>query len=49
MGRAAAGLVVQATGEEDFPDAPFEAMRQLYALGAPGIAALRDLHQRGLV
>jgi len=41
------GLVVQPESAEDFPDAPFEAMRQLYALKAPGIAALRDLHQRG--
>jgi hypothetical protein len=41
------GIVVQPEGQEDFPDAPFEAMRQLYALKEPGIAALRDLHQRG--
>ena len=41
------GLVVQPEGAEDFPEAPFEAMRQLYALKEPGIAALRDLHQRG--
>ena len=41
------GLVVQPAGAEDFPEAAFEAMRQLYALEAPGIAALRDLHQRG--
>jgi hypothetical protein len=41
------GLVVQPEGGEDFPEAPFEAMRQLYALKEPGIAALRDLHQRG--
>jgi hypothetical protein len=40
-------LVVQPEGAEDFPEAPFEAMRQLYALEAPGIAVLRDLHQRG--
>jgi len=40
------GIVVQPEGGEDFPDAPFEAMRQLYALKEPGIAALRDLHQR---
>jgi hypothetical protein len=40
-------IVVQPEGGEDFPDAPFEAMRQLYALKAPGIAVLRDLHQRG--
>lgn len=41
------GIVVQPEGQEDFPEAPFEAMRQLYALKEPGIAALRDLHQRG--
>ena len=41
------GMVVQPEGQEDFPEAPFEAMRALYALKAPGIAALRDLHQRG--
>lgn len=41
------GLVVQPEGGEDFPNAPFEAMRQLYALKAPGIAALIDLHRRG--
>lgn len=41
------GLVAQPEGAEDFPEAPFEAMRQLYALEAPGIAVLRDLHQRG--
>jgi hypothetical protein len=40
-------LVVQPEGAEDFPDAAFEAMRQLYALKEPGIAVLRDLHQRG--
>jgi hypothetical protein len=40
-------LVVQPEDAEDFPDAPFEAMRQLYALKEPGIAVLRDLHQRG--
>ena len=40
-------VVVQPAEGEDFPDAPFEAMRQLYALKAPGIAALRDLHQSG--
>jgi hypothetical protein len=40
-------LVVQPEGAEDFPEAPFEAMRQLYALKEPGIAVLRDLHQRG--
>jgi hypothetical protein len=40
-------LVVQPEGQEDFPEAPFEAMRQLYSLEEPGIAALRDLHQRG--
>ncbi|HVG43891.1 MAG TPA: hypothetical protein VM890_04145 [Longimicrobium sp.] len=41
------GLVVQPADAEDFPDAAFEAMRQLYALKDPGIAVLRDLHQRG--
>ena len=41
------GIVTEPADAEDFPDAPFEAMRQLYALGAPGIAALRDLHTRG--
>jgi len=41
------GLVVQPEGGEDFPNASFEAMRQLYALKAPGIAALIDLHRRG--
>jgi hypothetical protein len=41
------GLVVQPESGEDFPEAPFEAMRQLYAMEEPGIAALRDLHRRG--
>src|SRR4051794_15816684 len=41
------GFEAQPGGQEEFPDAPFEAMRQLYALKEPGIAALRDLHQRG--
>jgi len=40
-------LVAQPEGQEDFDEAPFEAMRQLYALKEPGIAVLRDLHQRG--
>jgi hypothetical protein len=40
------GIVMQPEGQEDFPDAPFEAMRHLYALKEPGIAVLRDLHQR---
>jgi len=43
------GLVVQPEDREDFPNASFEAMRQLYALKAPGIAALIDLHRRGAV
>jgi hypothetical protein len=42
------GIVVAPAGAEDFEDAPFEAMRRLYGLEAPGIAALRDLHTRGL-
>jgi hypothetical protein len=41
------GIVAEPADAEDFPQAPFEAMRQLYALGEPGIAALRELHARG--
>ncbi|HEX8242138.1 MAG TPA: hypothetical protein VF541_01535 [Longimicrobium sp.] len=42
------GIVVAPAGQEDFEGASFEAMRQLYALGEPGIAALRDLNARNL-
>jgi hypothetical protein len=42
-------LVTKPAGQEDFENAPFEAMRHLVALGAPGQDALRNAHQRGLV
>lgn len=42
------GLVVQPADAEDFPGASFQAMHQLAALGAPGHAALIDVHRRGL-
>ncbi|HEX6751169.1 MAG TPA: hypothetical protein VF092_28015 [Longimicrobium sp.] len=42
------GIVVAPAGQEDFEGASVEAMRQLYALKAPGIAALRDLHAKNL-
>ncbi|HEX8904401.1 MAG TPA: hypothetical protein VF771_06135 [Longimicrobiaceae bacterium] len=41
-------MVVAPAGQEDYPDAPFEAMLRLYGMGPRGIDVLRDLHAHAL-